>query len=152
ARARQPAWCVGSVFRTSAGNVFAAIKEGRLPDGRSFDPGTTVLAEPDSLTGGADGAPSGEAPVVNANPRDHVYRVSTRTPCVLIVSEQYYPWWRASVDNTSTRVSRVNYAMIGVPIPPGVHRVRLSIWPTSVWVGMTISAASLLVWSGLVFS
>jgi hypothetical protein len=152
ARARPPAWCVESVFRTSAGNVFAAIKEGRLPDGRLFDPATTVLSEPDSLTGWTDGTPSGEVPVVNANSRDHVYRVSTRTPCVLIVSEQYYPWWRASVDNTSVRVSRVNYAMIGVPIPPGTHRVRLSIWPTSVWIGMTISAVSLLVWIGLVVS
>jgi hypothetical protein len=152
ARARPPAWCVGSVFRTSAGNVFAAIKEGRLPDGRLFDPGTTVLAEPGALSGWTTGPPSGEAPVVNANSRDHLYRVSTSTPCVLIVNEQYYPWWRASVDNTSVRVSRVNYAMIGVPIPPGVHRVRLSIWPTSVWIGMTISVASLVVWMGLVVS
>src|SRR4029434_9450488 len=115
ARARPPAWCVESVFRTSAGNVFAAIKEGRLPDGRLFDPATTVLSEPDSLTGCTDGTPSGEVPVVNANSRDHVYRVSTRTPCVLIVSEQYYPWWRASVDNVSARVSRGQYAMSDVP-------------------------------------
>jgi membrane protein YfhO len=152
ARARPPAWCVESVFRTSAGNVFAAIKEGRLPDGRLFDPATNVLTEPGSLTGWTDGTRSGETPVVTANSRDHVYRVSTRTPCVLVVSEQYYPWWRASVDDTSVGVSRVNYAMIGVPIPPGIHRVRLSIWPTSVWAGMTISVASLLVWMGLVVS
>ena len=146
ARARPPAWCVESVFRTSAGNVFAAIKEGRLPDGRLFDPATMVLTEPGALTGWTDGTRSGDAPQVNTNTRDHVYRVSTRTPCVLVVSEQYYPWWRASVDNTSVRVSRVNYAMIGVPIPPGIHRVQLSIWPTSIWIGMAISVASLLVW------
>jgi hypothetical protein len=152
ARARPPAWCVESVFRTSAGNVFAAIKEGRLPDGRPFDPAAMVLAEPDSLAGWTDGTRSGDAPVVNTNARDHLYRVSTRTPCVLVVNEQYYPWWRASVDNTSAQVSRVNYAMIGVPIPPGIHRVRLSIWPTSVWVGIAISGVSLLVWAGLVFS
>ena len=150
ARTRPPAWCVESVFRTSAGNVFAAIKEGRLPDGRLFDPATDVLTEPGSLTGWTNGTRSSDAPAVNVNSRDHIYRVSTRTPCVLVVSEQYYPWWRASVDNTSVRVSRVNYAMIGVPIPPGIHRVRLSIWPTSVWIGMTISLASLLVWMGLV--
>jgi len=152
ARARPPAWCVASVFRTSAGNVFAAIKEGRLPDGRPFDPGTTVLTEPDSLTGWSGGGFSSDAPIVNANSRDHVYRVSTPTPCVLVVSEQFYPWWRASVDNTSAAVSRVNYAMIGVPIPAGIHRVRLAIRPTSVWIGGTISVASLLVWMGLVVS
>jgi len=152
ARARPPAWCVESVFRTSAGNVFAAIKEGRLPDGRLFDPATMVLTEPGSLTGWTNGMHSADGPVVNANTRDHVYRVSTHTPCVLVVSEQYYPWWRASVDDTSVRVSRVNYAMIGVPIPPGVHRIRLSIWPTSVWIGLTISVASLLVWMGLAVS
>ena len=152
ARARPPAWCVQSVFRTSAGNVFAAIKEGRLPDGRLFDPATMALAEPDSLKAWPGGTRLGEAAVVNANSRDHVYRVSTPTPCVLVVSEQYYPWWRASVDNTSVPVSRVNYAMIGVSIPSGIHRVQFSIWPTSVWIGMTISVASLLVWMGLVVS
>jgi len=152
ARARPPAWCVESVFRTSAGNVFAAIKEGRLPDGRLFDPASTVLTEPDSLTGWSGGTPSSETPVVNANSRDHVYRVSTQTPCVLVVSEQYYPWWRAAVDDTSVRVSRVNYAMIGVPIQPGIHRVRLAIRPTSVWIGVTVSVVSLLVWMGLVVS
>ena len=152
ARARPPAWCVGSVFQTSAGNVFAAIKEGRLPDGRLFDPGTTVLTEPDALADWSAGSAPSETAVVNANARDHAYRVSTRTPCVLVVSEQYYPWWRASVDNVSVRVSRVNYAMIGVPIAPGIHRVRLSIQPTSIWIGMAISVASLLVWIALVFS
>jgi hypothetical protein len=151
-RARLPAWCANSVFETSAGNVFAAIKEGRLPDGRLFDPDTTVLTEPDSLTHWSAGSASNEAPVVNANSRDHLYRVSTRTPCVLVVSEQYYPWWRATVDNTSVPVARVNYAMVGVPVPAGVHRVRLSIRPTSVWIGTTISVASLFVWLGLVVS
>jgi len=68
------------------------------------------------------------------------------------ISEQYYPWWRAAVDDTSVRVSRVNYAMIGVPIPPGIHRVRLAIRPTSVWIGVTVSVVSLLVWMGLVVS
>jgi hypothetical protein len=152
ARARPPAWCVQSVFRTSAGNVFAAIKEGRLPDGRLFDPATDVLTEPGSLSGWTGGTRSGDTPVVNTNSRDHVYRVSTGSPCVLIVSEQYYPWWRASVDNMPAPVSRVNYAMIGVPIPPGIHRVRLSIRPTSVWIGMAISVASLVAWMGLVVS
>jgi hypothetical protein len=107
---KREASTVDSIANMIAGNVFAAIKEGRLPDRRLFDPATTALAEPDSLTGWTDGTHPGEAPVVSAN-------------------------W-----------SRVNYAMIGVPIPPGIHRVRLSIWPTSVWVGMTISVASLLVW------
>ena len=152
ARARPPAWCVESVFRTSAGNVFAAIKEGRLPDGRLFDPSTTVLTEPGALTGWTNGTRRAETPVVNVNSRDHVYRISTSTPCVLVVSEQHYPWWRASVDNTPVPVSRVNYAMIGVPIPPGIHRVRLSIRPTTVWAGMTITVASLLIWMGLVVS
>jgi uncharacterized membrane protein YfhO len=123
-----------------------------LADGREFDPRSVVLAEPDALSDWKAGPLADEEPVVTSNVLDRVYRVSTHAPCVLVISEQYYPWWRATLDNASVSVSLVNYAMVGVQIPAGIHRVRLSIRPTSLWAGAAISAASALAWFGLVAS
>lgn len=150
ARVRPPAWCAGTVIRTSAEHSRAAVKEGRLPNGASFDPGTTVLAESDALPDWKPAPQTTEAPIVSADVSRHLYRVQAGTPCVLVVSEQYYPWWRATVDEAPVAVSRINYAMMGIPIPAGVHKVRLSLRPTSVWIGEALSVASLMAWLWLI--
>ena len=74
------------------------------------------------------------------------YVINTRTPCLLVLSEVHYPWWRASVDDAPADLARVNYAMMGIPVPPGSHIVRVWLRPLSVWVGGAVSGACLLTW------
>jgi uncharacterized membrane protein YfhO len=71
---------------------------------------------------------------------------------MLVLSEVYYPWWRASIDGEPVEVVRVNHAMVGVAMPRGSHVVRLSIEPTSVWIGGAITGAGVVVWSFLVIA
>ena len=73
-------------------------------------------------------------------------------PCVLMLSEVYYPWWRASVDDVDVGIVRVNHTMVGVAVPPGSHVVRLRLQPTSVWIGGVISVVGAFVWIGLAWS
>ncbi len=44
----------------------------------------------------------------------------------LIVSENYYPGWIASVDGKPARIGRADYTMIGVELPPGGRSVELN--------------------------
>jgi hypothetical protein len=44
----------------------------------------------------------------------------------LIVSENYYPGWIASVDGKPARIGRADYTMIGVELPPGARSVELN--------------------------
>ena len=44
----------------------------------------------------------------------------------LIVSENYYPGWIASVDGRPARVGRADYTMIGVELPTGGRSIELS--------------------------
>lgn len=44
----------------------------------------------------------------------------------LIVSENYYPGWIASVDGRPARIGRADYTMIGVELPPGARSVELN--------------------------
>ncbi|HEX6628623.1 MAG TPA: YfhO family protein [Gemmatimonadaceae bacterium] len=43
----------------------------------------------------------------------------------LIVSENYYPGWIATVDGKSANIGRVDYSMIGVELPAGARSVSL---------------------------
>ena len=43
----------------------------------------------------------------------------------LVVSENYYPGWLASVDGKAANIGRVDYSMIGVELPQGARSVSL---------------------------
>lgn len=43
----------------------------------------------------------------------------------LVVSENYYPGWRATVDGADTKVVRAMYSLMAVPLPAGAKTVEL---------------------------
>ena len=151
ARALPRAWCVPAVDRVTPGEALAAIRAGHLPAGRGeFDPVRVALVEPGVLAGWQGRAPSsGPSDVIAQFDRQNRYLVSTSEPCVLVLGEVYYPWWRASVDGEDVEIARVNHTMIGVPVPPGAHVIRLRLEPTSVWWGGAVTAISLLAWAAV---
>ncbi|HXG71049.1 MAG TPA: YfhO family protein [Gemmatimonadaceae bacterium] len=44
----------------------------------------------------------------------------------LVVSENYYPGWTATVDGKTARAGRVDYTLIGVELPAGARKVELA--------------------------
>ena len=64
----------------------------------------------------------------------------------LIVSENYYPGWKATVDGKPARLGRADLTLIGVELPPGGRAVALSFespayqrGKTITWVAIAIS-------------
>jgi hypothetical protein len=143
-RALPRAWCGQHVVPVDRDQMFAAIREGNLPDGTRFEPLRDVLVD----AGGslpAQHATHHRAPQVQFDTdRPGRYQVNAAVPCLLVVSEVAYPWWRASLDGSATRLLTVNHVMLGVVIPPGQHVVELRLQPTSVWIGGAISGFGLL--------
>lgn len=43
----------------------------------------------------------------------------------LIVAENYYPGWHATVDGKAAAIGRAQYSMIGVELPAGAHKIDL---------------------------
>ena len=151
ARALPRAWCVPAIARVTPGEALAAIRSGHLPGGRGeFHPERVALVEPDTLRDWKEGAIDAEGTEVLAEvDRQHRYLVRTNAPCLLVLSEVYYPWWRASMDEGDVEIARVNHTMIGIPVPPGSHVVRLRLEPMSIWWGAGITVMSLLAWSAV---
>lgn len=151
-RARPSAWCVSEAVTATARQVLGAVRSGVLPDGRRFDPAQMALAEGDTLSAWRPLAGSGthyEVATTIPSSDERRYLVSSESPCLLVVSEVYYPWWRASVDDARVEVARVNHTLMAVPVAAGSHVVRLWLEPVSLWIGAAISGLTVLVWIGL---
>jgi hypothetical protein len=71
---------------------------------------------------------------------------------VLLVSENFYPGWTATVDGRSAPVDRANLSLIGVELPAGGRSVSLRFASPPVALGGRLSLAALLAalgWWGL---
>jgi hypothetical protein len=144
-RALPRAWCVPSLVRANEAEALAAIRSGHLPGGGEFDPARVALVEANVLPAlELREAVNGRSEVRAAVGRQLRYFVHSTSPCLLVLGEVYYPWWRASIDSAPAATARVNHAMIGVPVSAGSHVVRLWLEPTSVWIGGAVSAGSVL--------
>jgi hypothetical protein len=62
----------------------------------------------------------------------------------LLVAENWYPDWRATIDGVEAPTHRANGAMLSVVLPPGAREVRLSFEMASYQTGRMITLASLL--------
>jgi uncharacterized membrane protein YfhO len=103
-----------------------------------FDPLPTLPACA-GQTGGADSVQLKE---------DHGSRVSLSVslscPAMIVVSDTYFPGWRAYVDRTPAQIYSVNAAMRGIIAPAGVHSVTMRYRPISVYVGAALTFLGIL--------
>jgi hypothetical protein len=65
-------------------------------------------------------------------------------PSLLVLTDSFYPGWKATVDGRSVPVRRVDYLLRGVSIGPGRHTVVFSYQPTSWTIGWVVSLITLL--------
>ncbi|MBI1388439.1 MAG: YfhO family protein [bacterium] len=63
---------------------------------------------------------------------------------LVMLSELFYPGWRAYVDGLPEPIQRVNYYFRGVEVGPGAHRIEMAYRPASFIVGLTITLIALI--------
>jgi hypothetical protein len=79
--------------------------------------------------------------VVRYEPERVVVRASG--PGLLVLSDNWFPGWRASVDGRDVPVERVDYLFRGVRLGPGEHTVEFRYRPVSWRLGWIVSLVSL---------
>jgi hypothetical protein len=65
-------------------------------------------------------------------------------PGWLILSEAYYPGWVAHVDGTAVKIEQIGGWFRGLLLPPGSHQVDLEFSPPVLWIGLVITALTIL--------
>ena len=117
--------------------VFEAL---RSPE---FRPGTEVLSEavpPGTLP--ATPGPAGTAEVVEHTPNRVRIRVQAERAGALVLSDAYYPGWRATLNGAATRIFPAYYAFRAVLVPAGASEVEFTYFPRSFQLGLAISVAT----------
>jgi uncharacterized membrane protein YfhO len=83
---------------------------------------------------------AGDVAAILPGPDDRLgIRVSTTGPAYLVVTETWFPGWRASVDGRETTVLRANHAFRAVWVPGGEHEVEFRFRPRGFREGLVVS-------------
>jgi hypothetical protein len=108
-----------------------------------LDPGAVaILAEEPPLSLGGGG--QGTARLVERLPNRLAFEVETPADGLLLLSEVYYPGWRAEVDGQEAPILRADTVLRAVPVTAGVHRVEMDFRPWTAVAGLAIAVATLL--------
>ena len=70
---------------------------------------------------------SGTVTLLRASPNDMLYKVETQGEALLLMSEVYYPDWRAYVNEKPKDLLRLNYLLRGLLLPAGTHKIRVQV-------------------------
>ena len=63
---------------------------------------------------------------------------------MVILSDTFYPGWRARVDHLPAEIHEVNGAMRGVAVPRGTHTITMRYRPVSVYLGAALTLLGIL--------
>jgi hypothetical protein len=119
----------------------AALAAVTAPD---FDPRAVAVTEEPVEGLPESGAGGGQAEIVDYEPERVVIRASSQGPGLLVLSDNWYPGWKAKVDGEPVDVERVDYLLRGVPLAGGSHTVELTYEPLSWRVGWIVTLLALV--------
>jgi hypothetical protein len=102
-----------------------------------FDPRAAAVVE-EPLPGLEPGG--GRARIERYEPERVRIEATARGRSLVVLSDIWYPGWRATVDGREAPVERVDYLLRGVAVGPGTHTVELTYRPASWRAGWLISA------------
>jgi hypothetical protein len=126
--------------------AMARLREGPL------DPRSQVVVEspPEGGLGPFGGTPAQDAAIVAEG--NAVVDVQADAPAggFLVLTDPYYPGWRAFVDGEEAPILRADYLFRAVALTPGSHVVRFTFAPTSFERGVTMSLAGLVIALGAI--
>ncbi len=124
------AWFVRHLTAAPEREVLQAIRTGRMKNGEAFDPAETALFAREDY-GNRDIAlpPIGDTAgatvrITSYQPQRIELQTSNQQPGFLVLSETYYRGWEAWIDGRRAPVERVNYALRGLAVPAGEHRIE----------------------------
>jgi hypothetical protein len=63
----------------------------------------------------------------------------------LVVSENFYPGWRATADGRDAQIARANYNLIGVALPTGARQIQLRFSDPAYPTGRAITLVAILI-------
>jgi hypothetical protein len=95
--------------------------------------------------------PAVPAKFLSRQPEAVILQVTNSKPGFLILTDQYYPGWQASIDGKPTTIFRANAVMKSVFLAPGLHTVVFRYEPESLKMGILVALLAITLIVFLVF-
>ncbi len=83
------------------------------------------------------------ARIVSYRTNDVAIESRASAPGILVLSDTWYPGWRADVDGAPASLLRANHTMRAVVVPAGTHTVRFMFRPASVTLGFLLTLSGI---------
>ena len=120
----------------------------------SFDPERSVILSGLPRQGVNRGESTGlpvdtEVRITESGINHLVLKTATPQPAILVLSQTYYPGWKATIDGNDVDVFPANIALTGVALPAGSHEVRFVFQPMSFRIGALLTLMSTMILGGL---
>jgi hypothetical protein len=149
-RARPRAWLANEVIPLNERDMAIAIHHSVLPDGRRFDPAAMALVDAGPAEHGRTYPAEGAiVRTVDVEPGRVRVSVASNAGGFLVLSESYYPGWRARIGGRVVPVRRTNLSLQGLPLPPGEHVVTLEFDSLTLRAGAAASTLGIVALVGL---
>lgn len=114
----------------------------------AFDPSAAAVVTPDADLPPLDEAAQGDVQFVEDEPDRVALRVRSSGAALVVLADNYYPGWRATVNGESVSVRRVNHTFRGVPVPAGDSEVVFEYAPGDLRTGFYLSLIAMLLLAG----
>jgi hypothetical protein len=96
-------------------------------------------------SGGTATPPAGASARLASYGAEKVVIDATATdPSLVVLTDSFYPGWKATVDGKPASIERVDYVLRGVSIGPGHHTIVMRYQPASWRIGWIVSLVALL--------
>ena len=141
------------VYRTKIINDEEELK--KYMSSESFEPRKVVVFEetPDMILDDDSDSLKGNAEITSYKINSISLKVSTPKNGYLVLSEIFYPGWKAYVDGREKKVYRANWSLRAIPIEAGEHKVDVRFEPKSFYTGAWITFITIGLSSiGIVYS
>jgi hypothetical protein len=113
----------------------------------AFDPRRAVVVE-EPIAGLAAGGSGGEAHITSYHDEEVVVEAASQGGGLLVLTDQVYPDWRATLDGAAVETHRVNYLFRGVVLPPGQHKVVFRYRPMAFAYGGALTLLTVVALAG----
>ena len=110
-----------------------------------FDPARQVILAAGQEMAANDPAQS-QAEIIAYEPEQVQIRASLDTPGYLVLTDTYYPGWRAEVDGQPVPIRRADLYFRAVALEAGEHEVIFRYEPTSAYAGLVVGLLGWLAW------
>lgn len=145
-RDKQPKlqWAVCEAHALDDAALQMANTDGRLPDGTHFDPYKVALLDANVALPSPTCTVPAKVTVRERSSSRFLATVAGSGSSLLVISQAYYPGWKARVDGKKAKIFAVDGVIQGLMVPGGQHTVELDFLPKSFFVGCIVTTLAIL--------